>query len=491
MSADDAPLLRPRRRRADPGRRDRRADPARARGRPAGGQRRGGELRCPSPSATAPTCRRASRGRSRSRRSSGARRRSRGRRGRAARASPRATRSGTARSRAGCARRGRRAAARSARRSRRRRSRATRRARSSSCIGQLLRIRAVEEPERTVRIDALRRGSAVPPDLRALPRRMGRTRARRRSRPTPSERMRATRRGGVRRRAGDRGETGYPAMWAADRLEVIEDCLRWLERRARGPADPRAAAGGVSRRGSARACAGEQQGALSRDEPIEIELGVGTLRLHGRIDRINWDRAAHALPRGRLQDRQGARRAVRRAPGRADAAAAAVRAGRRRAARDRPATAATPRTSTRRASGEFRTIDWSADDLAARHDEVIGAARRDRRRDRAAATSSSRRGRDERVPLLRLRRDLPDARGGYVEAQGRPTSGSPTSTADPERPVTRSCVDQAARERIVGDLDANLCVEAGGGHRQDDGARRPGRRTLLASGQRRRRRARR
>jgi hypothetical protein len=34
---------------------------------------------------------------------------------------------------------------------------------------------------------------------------------------------------------------------------------------------------------------GEKQGSLSETEPIEIKLPSGTLRLHGRIDRVNWD----------------------------------------------------------------------------------------------------------------------------------------------------------------------------------------------------------
>ena len=79
VSADEAPLLRPRRCRADPGRRDRRADPARRTRTTRRRSARRRRARCPSPSATAPTCRRASRGRSRSRRSSARSRRSPGR----------------------------------------------------------------------------------------------------------------------------------------------------------------------------------------------------------------------------------------------------------------------------------------------------------------------------------------------------------------------------------------------------------------------------
>ena len=94
-------------------------------------------------------------------------------------------------------------------------------------MGDLLRIRRVEEPERTVRIDNLRRGSLIPPDLPTLP-------AGADGQGAPAlaadalPRMRAI---GEEEcdAAQARGETGYPAMWAADRLEVIEDCLGWLE----------------------------------------------------------------------------------------------------------------------------------------------------------------------------------------------------------------------------------------------------------------------
>jgi hypothetical protein len=84
-------------------------------------------------------------------------------------------------------------------------------------------------------------------------------------------------------RAEERGETGYPAMWRADRLEVVEDCLRWLEVERQDPltrALPRVKC--EARFG--RRHPGEADDALSRDEPIEIELGDRTLRVSGRID---------------------------------------------------------------------------------------------------------------------------------------------------------------------------------------------------------------
>src|SRR5205807_6155956 len=94
-------------------------------------------------------------------------------------------------------------------------------------MSDLLRVKKVEEPERTVRIDNRSRGSlfhrifqrfyaewsgAGSPALA----------------PDAEQRMRAIAEGEC-EAARARGETGYPAMWVADRLAVIEDCLQWLE----------------------------------------------------------------------------------------------------------------------------------------------------------------------------------------------------------------------------------------------------------------------
>jgi len=100
-------------------------------------------------------------------------------------------------------------------------------------MGDLLHVEAVEEPERTVRIDALRRGnlfhriferfwaeSTGEGPAALAPNAVERLRA------IASEECDA---------AEARGETGYPAMWAADRLEVIDDCLRWLEQERADP----------------------------------------------------------------------------------------------------------------------------------------------------------------------------------------------------------------------------------------------------------------
>ena len=55
------------------------------------------------------------------------------------------------------------------------------------------------------------------------------------------------------------------------------------------------------------------------------------------------------------------------------------------------------------------------------------------------------------------------ARGDYAERKDGDERLAPARDRDPERPVTERLADQTARERITGDLDANLGVEAGAG----------------------------
>ena len=100
-------------------------------------------------------------------------------------------------------------------------------------------------------------------------------------------------------RAEERGETGYPAMWRADRLEVIEDCLQWLEVERQDPLT-RALPLVTCEARFGRRHPGEADDELSRDEPIAIELGDRKLLVSGRIDRVSWD--AHPPTRFRVID---------------------------------------------------------------------------------------------------------------------------------------------------------------------------------------------
>ena len=235
-------------------------------------------------------------------------------------------------------------------------------------LGNVLRIRAIEEPERTVRIDALRRGTLF---HRILERFHGEwegahppahaAQAPERMRALAEEECDA---------AQARGETGYPAMWAADRLEVIDDCLQWLEVERADPDTAQLPLGACEARFGTR-FAGEQEGALSRDEPVELHLGRHDLRLQGRIDRITWDEARTRFrvidyKTGKVRDEK----AGRLQGGRMLQLPLYTLAGGALLGIDPRHGDAAYAYPTRR--GKFTTIAWSADDLARRHDDVIG-----------------------------------------------------------------------------------------------------------------------
>jgi RecB family exonuclease len=235
-------------------------------------------------------------------------------------------------------------------------------------LGDVLRVRGVEEPERTVRIDDIRRGNlfhrifqrfhsewqgsgvaSVAPDAEL------------RMRTIAEEECAA---------AAARGETGYPAMWAADQIEVIEDCLRWLAIERDDPTIRQLPLGACEAR-FGRRNPGEQSGTLSRDEPIEIDIGALTLRLAGRIDRITWD--AEPPTRFRVIDyKTGQVREEKPAQlqgGRALQLPLYAFAGGELLGLDPAAGEVAYVYPTRR--GHFRVVPWSSEQLADRRADVI------------------------------------------------------------------------------------------------------------------------
>ncbi|MCL2769985.1 MAG: PD-(D/E)XK nuclease family protein, partial [Solirubrobacterales bacterium] len=238
----------------------------------------------------------------------------------------------------------------------------------SFLMGDVLRIRAVEEPERTVRIDALRRGNLLHRIFQrfqeecegAGPAALA-TDAESRMRAIAEQECEA---------AQGRGETGYPAMWEADRLEVIEDCLRWLEIEREDP-DTRELPLGACEARFGRRRPGERDGALSRDAPLEIPTGDRVLSLAGRIDRIAWD--AEPPRRFRVIDYKSGR--VRdEKPGQLQGGRMLqlplyVMAAAQLLGIDASAGEAAYAYATRR--GGFRTVAWESGELAQRHDELV------------------------------------------------------------------------------------------------------------------------
>jgi RecB family exonuclease len=169
--------------------------------------------------------------------------------------------------------------------------------------------------------------------------------------------------------AQGRGETGYPAMWAADRLSVIEDCVRWVSEERGDPLTRSLELGACEARFGNR-FPGERAGELSRDDPIEIALPGHLLRLVGRIDRITWDRERTRFrvvdyKTGRVRDERSGRLQGGRMlqlPLYAIAGGALLGIDPRHG----EAAYAYP---TRR--GGFKTVTWSPADLQSRQDEVL------------------------------------------------------------------------------------------------------------------------
>jgi ATP-dependent helicase/DNAse subunit B len=157
-------------------------------------------------------------------------------------------------------------------------------------------------------------------------------------------------------------------LWAATRLEVIDDCLQWLEQERDDPLT-RALPNVACEARFGRRRPGEQQGTLSRDEPIELEVDGHRLRLTGRIDRINWsdDRGRFRVidyKTGRIRSEHSGELQG----GRMLQLPLYVLAGATLLDADPRGGEAAYVYPTRR--GEFRTVEWSGEDLGAREGEV-------------------------------------------------------------------------------------------------------------------------
>jgi ATP-dependent helicase/nuclease subunit B len=234
-------------------------------------------------------------------------------------------------------------------------------------MSDVLHVRSIEEPERTVRIDSLRRGNLFHRILERFHREWSG------SDPAALDADAETRMRGIAEAecdaAADRGETGYPAMWAADRTEVVEDCRRWLgiERD-----DPETRALPISaceaRFGPPRP--GETNDGLSQDEPLEVDLGGRTLRVAGRIDRMTW--AGSPVKRFQVLDYKTGRvrdeKPAQLQGGRMLQLPLYVLAGAQLLGVDPTTGDAAYVYPTRR--GGFKTVRWTSEDMTDRRDDV-------------------------------------------------------------------------------------------------------------------------
>ena len=146
-------------------------------------------------------------------------------------------------------------------------------------LDTVLRARAVEEPELTIRISALHRGSLL---HRVLERFLDEP-------PHDGPLLHGDGEHDRLRRIADeefdaaeaRGETGYGLAWRYDRRELAEDLDRWIEQERSDPSFSQLPEGDFE------ISFGMKEG----EEPLELDAGGARLLVRGRIDRLQWDEA--------------------------------------------------------------------------------------------------------------------------------------------------------------------------------------------------------
>lgn len=163
-------------------------------------------------------------------------------------------------------------------------------------LQSVLRLEEVEEPETIERLSALKRGSLIHDIL-------DRFLSLHSAEMSEGEAQREHLRPHLRAIAAElcaaaerRGEGGYPLVWEFDKAAIFEDLDRWLEIELReqqsSALHPRAF---EVRFGPSWLGDGREGNGYSVDEPVTVLFDGGTLRFHGRIDRIDWDDAGSSF----------------------------------------------------------------------------------------------------------------------------------------------------------------------------------------------------
>ncbi len=156
-------------------------------------------------------------------------------------------------------------------------------------LQSVLRLEEVEEPETIERLSALDRGSLIHDILdqfltqfsEALIGDVDRAHLNAELRSIAEQCCKA---------AEQRGEGGYPLVWEFDKAAIFEDLEQWLElelaQQSGSDLHPHAfeVRFGPNWYGDDSPADG-----YSVDEPLEVHFDGGTLRFHGRIDRIDWN----------------------------------------------------------------------------------------------------------------------------------------------------------------------------------------------------------
>ena len=285
-------------------------------------------------------------------------------------------------------------------------------------IGNVIRAREDDEPETTIRLGAGDRGTLLHRVLELFLAREPTKGEERIHGPGEEERLLA-----IADEVFDefeaRGVTGYPAIWAADRLELIEDLKAWLANERR---DERAT---VLTEGAYEIRFGygwgddpESDGGLSSDDPLEIKAGKVRLNVCGPDRPPELGSRQGELPRRRLQDRRHLGQAEGRRPrGRPLASAPDLRARRGADARDeahpgrgRVPLLDAPRRLPARALHRRR--------LRRAQGRPRADPRRDARRDERGGVFQMAVRERRRLQLLRRRPALPDLAPEADRAQG-------------------------------------------------------------------------
>jgi ATP-dependent helicase/nuclease subunit B len=150
-------------------------------------------------------------------------------------------------------------------------------------LSSVLRLKPLEEPETLLRLEPMTRGKIVHRILQQFVAGLGRP-------PAASAREEERRKllaiaGEELDQAEREGLTGAQLLWGADRTEIVEDLLAWLEQEQAGASPYTESAVEVA---FGPTWSDGPRSPLAREEPLVLEVAGHELRLGGLIDRIDY-----------------------------------------------------------------------------------------------------------------------------------------------------------------------------------------------------------